>query len=56
VSLRSKGGADVGALAARFGGGGHRAAAGCTLPQPVETARATLYAALVDALAEPKTS
>jgi bifunctional oligoribonuclease and PAP phosphatase NrnA len=51
VSLRSKGSADVGALAARFGGGGHRAAAGCALPFPVETARAALKAALVEALA-----
>jgi phosphoesterase RecJ-like protein len=31
VSFRSKGRADVGELAARFGGGGHRNAAGCTL-------------------------
>ncbi len=31
VSLRSPGGGDVEAVAARFGGGGHRAAAGCTL-------------------------
>ena len=29
VSLRSKGAVDVGAVAARLGGGGHRAAAGC---------------------------
>ncbi len=29
VSLRSKGRVDVGAIAATFGGGGHRAAAGC---------------------------
>jgi phosphoesterase RecJ-like protein len=50
VSLRSKGGADVGALAARLGGGGHRAAAGCTLPLPLAVARATLEAALVEAL------
>jgi phosphoesterase RecJ-like protein len=31
VSFRSKGKIDVGELAARFGGGGHRNAAGCTL-------------------------
>lgn len=31
VSFRSKGKVDVGALCARFGGGGHRNAAGCTI-------------------------
>ena len=31
VSLRSKGDFDVAAVAARYGGGGHRKAAGCTL-------------------------
>ncbi|HZS39009.1 MAG TPA: DHH family phosphoesterase [Polyangia bacterium] len=50
VSLRSKGSADVGALAAKLGGGGHRAAAGCTLPLPADAALATLKAALADAL------
>src|SRR5439155_13600465 len=35
VSLRAKGGCDVGAIAARFDGGGHAAAAGCTLPLPL---------------------
>jgi phosphoesterase RecJ-like protein len=46
VSLRSKGGVDVGAIAARFGGGGHRAAAGCTLPLPLDQAIQTLTDAL----------
>jgi bifunctional oligoribonuclease and PAP phosphatase NrnA len=32
VSFRSKGRVDVCAVAARFGGGGHRNAAGCTVP------------------------
>jgi phosphoesterase RecJ-like protein len=32
VSLRGKGDVDVSRIAARFGGGGHRNAAGCTLP------------------------
>ena len=32
VSFRSKGRVDVSAVAARFGGGGHRNAAGCTIP------------------------
>jgi phosphoesterase RecJ-like protein len=31
ISLRSRGSFDVSAIAARFGGGGHRNAAGCTL-------------------------
>jgi phosphoesterase RecJ-like protein len=30
VSMRSKGGIDVGAVAKQLGGGGHRNAAGCT--------------------------
>lgn len=34
VSLRSKGRVDVRAVAAAFGGGGHRNAAGCTLEEP----------------------
>jgi phosphoesterase RecJ-like protein len=46
VSLRSKGAVDVGAVAARFGGGGHRAAAGCFLRGSVDGARAQLLAAL----------
>ena len=36
VSLRAKHDADVGALAARFGGGGHRRAAGFVLDEPME--------------------
>jgi phosphoesterase RecJ-like protein len=50
VSLRSKGGCDVGAIAARFDGGGHRAAAGCTLPLPLADAKERLIAALTEAL------
>ena len=34
VSLRGKGEVDVGAIASRFGGGGHRNAAGCTIKFP----------------------
>jgi phosphoesterase RecJ-like protein len=49
VSLRSKGGVDVGAVAAKFGGGGHRAAAGCTLPLPLDAAIKTLIDALQSA-------
>jgi bifunctional oligoribonuclease and PAP phosphatase NrnA len=46
VSLRSMGRADVAAAAARLGGGGHRAAAGCTLDGTLEEARAAVRAAL----------
>jgi len=45
VSLRSWGAVDVAALARRFGGGGHRNAAGCTLGLPLAAARATLLEA-----------
>jgi bifunctional oligoribonuclease and PAP phosphatase NrnA len=46
VSLRSKGAVDVGAIAARFGGGGHRAAAGCYLAGSIADARARILEAL----------
>lgn len=43
LSMRSRGDSDVGAIAASFGGGGHRLAAGCTAPEalaePAEIAR-----------------
>jgi phosphoesterase RecJ-like protein len=45
ISLRAKGGADVSSLATRFGGGGHRAAAGATLPEPLEAAIPRVLAA-----------
>lgn len=45
VSLRAKHDADVGSLAARFGGGGHRRAAGITLGQTLEAAVPKLLAA-----------
>ncbi len=48
VSLRAPGGGDVQSIAAKFGGGGHRAAAGCTLEgDPAEVERR-----IVDALLE----
>lgn len=46
VSLRSRGALDVQGVAARFGGGGHRNAAGCTIPQPLPAARQALLAVL----------
>lgn len=42
VSLRSRPGVDVAALAAHYGGGGHVRAAGCTLPYGIEQARTEL--------------
>jgi len=51
VSLRGKGDVDVNRIAARFGGGGHRNAAGCTVKGPLETATRDVLAAVRDALA-----
>ena len=45
VSLRARHDLDVAALAARFGGGGHRKAAGIPLDSPLATAIPTLLAA-----------
>jgi phosphoesterase RecJ-like protein len=38
VSLRSKGGLNVGDVAERFGGGGHLCASGCAVSGPLNTA------------------
>lgn len=46
ASLRSKQWVDVSRLAGKFGGGGHRRAAGCTLSGPLETAVETLLEAI----------
>ena len=55
VSIRSKGHRiDAGAVCLALGGGGHRGAAGCTLPgEDLAAARATIEAALAAALAPP---
>jgi bifunctional oligoribonuclease and PAP phosphatase NrnA len=45
VSLRSWAELDVAGLARRFGGGGHRNAAGCTLRLPLEAARVAMIEA-----------
>jgi phosphoesterase RecJ-like protein len=50
VSLRSRGELDVCRVAELFGGGGHRNAAGCSLPGSVEAAREKIVAALQQAL------
>ncbi|MBC7806914.1 MAG: bifunctional oligoribonuclease/PAP phosphatase NrnA [Akkermansiaceae bacterium] len=46
VSLRSKEPFDVSAVAAQFGGGGHKLASGCSLPGPLADAEAKLLTAV----------
>ncbi|RUL88945.1 DHH family phosphoesterase [Tautonia sociabilis] len=46
VSLRSRGEIDVAQLASRFGGGGHRAAAGALMPDPLSDSRERVLRAL----------
>ena len=53
VSFRSRGNFDVRTVAASFGGGGHRNAAGCTITGELADAEREVTAALVDALARP---
>jgi phosphoesterase RecJ-like protein len=50
VSLRGKGDVDVSRIAARFGGGGHPNAAGCTVPGPLAPATQSVLAAVRAAL------
>jgi phosphoesterase RecJ-like protein len=50
ASLRGKGEVPVNRIAHRFGGGGHENAAGCTLAGPLDHAKATLLAAVRQAL------
>jgi phosphoesterase RecJ-like protein len=50
VSLRGKGDVDVNTIAARFGGGGHRNAAGCTVPGSLDDATRAVLAAVRAAL------
>jgi phosphoesterase RecJ-like protein len=50
VSLRSRSGVDVCAVAERFGGGGHRAAAGVRYPGPLATAEPAMLAAVEAAM------
>ena len=50
VSLRSRGRVDVRLVASAFGGGGHREAAGCTIPMPLTEARRALLEVLVPAV------
>jgi phosphoesterase RecJ-like protein len=53
VSLRGKGDVDVNRIAARFGGGGHRNAAGCTVAGPLDGATKDVLAAIAEALEAP---
>jgi len=46
VSMRAKPGVDVQAVAAMFGGGGHKAASGCTMPMPLAEAKKKLVSIL----------
>jgi phosphoesterase RecJ-like protein len=46
VSLRAKPGPDVQAVAAMFGGGGHKAASGCTISLPLPEAKKKLVSIL----------
>ena len=46
VSLRSKGGLDVSAVAAAHGGGGHQRSAGCSMPGPLEDIVALILSGL----------
>jgi len=46
VSMRAKPGVDVQAVASMFGGGGHKAASGCTMPMPLAEAKKRLVSIL----------
>lgn len=50
VSMRSNAPASAQAVCARFGGGGHKFAAGCTIHAPLEEAKAQIVAACGEAL------
>ncbi|MEE9542526.1 MAG: bifunctional oligoribonuclease/PAP phosphatase NrnA [Thermodesulfobacteriota bacterium] len=51
VSFRSKGKVDVAAIAARFKGGGHKNAAGCTIDGTLEEIKARVFEALKEQIA-----
>jgi phosphoesterase RecJ-like protein len=50
LSVRSRNGLDCARLAGRFGGGGHRAAAGATLPDPISESVERVLEAVREAL------
>lgn len=53
VSLRSRSKLDVNAVAAQFGGGGHKAASGVRFPGPLGAAEPAVVAAMISALNAP---
>lgn len=50
VSLRSRSLLDVNAVAAKFGGGGHKAASGVRYPGPLSAAEPAVVAAMIEAM------
>ena len=52
VSMRAKPSVDVQAVAAMFGGGGHKAASGCFVPMPLEEAKKKVVEILSEAMAD----
>ena len=50
ISFRSKGNVDVAALASKFGGGGHKHAAGCTIGAKLGIVKETVIGAVSDVL------
>jgi phosphoesterase RecJ-like protein len=50
VSFRSRSSVDCSSLAGRFGGGGHKAAAGAILPGPFEAAHERVTTAVDEAV------
>lgn len=50
ISFRSRPGVNVAVVAEAFGGGGHKQAAGATLPGPLEEARENVLAAMIAAV------
>jgi len=54
VSLRAKGEVDVNRIAAKFGGGGHANAAGCTLTGSLEAVTQQVLDAVRAAVATPR--
>jgi phosphoesterase RecJ-like protein len=51
-SLRSKGAVDVCKIAQKFGGGGHKSAAGTYLPGPLESAKQLIYDQVAEQLSK----
>jgi phosphoesterase RecJ-like protein len=52
AELRSRGAIDVSEIAAKFGGGGHKMAAGVHLPGPLKDAKQLIHDAVAEQFAE----